>query len=140
MFKNSEYQQSVSSNQTQTVKTNSKLSAEEQQRLLDWKDDMHPCLLPSFYEQLDCPQDNQEAELMRECHRHAETDIDLQITTADIDIEMINIEIEGKRLIGELNDDELHKRLWDAQDKKRRLLYAKRRHLSSSNAYWYFMQ
>ena len=101
---------------------------------------MHPCLLPSFYEQLDFPHDNQEAELMRDCHRHAETDIDLQIITVDLEIEMINTEIEGKRLIGELNNDEPYKLLWEAQDKKRRLLYAKRRHLSSSNAYWYFMQ
>ena len=122
------------------MKNNPELSSEQKQRLRDWKNDMHPCLLPSFYEQLDFPHDNQEAELMRDCHRHAETDIDLQIITVDLEIEMINTEIEGKRLIGELNNDEPYKLLWEAQDKKRRLLYAKRRHLSSSNAYWYFMQ
>jgi hypothetical protein len=120
------------------MKTNQPLSKEAQERLLDWKDDMHPCLLPSFYETIDCPQDNQEAELLSKCHLDAVSDIDLQIETVDLDIEMLKNQIE----VTPSDDDkaEMTKRLWDIQDKKRRLLYAKRRHTSSSNAYWYFMQ
>jgi len=123
-----------------TVKSNPELSSEAKQRLFDWKDDMHPCLFPSFYEQLDCPQDDKEAELMRECHIHAVNDIDLQINTVDLEIDMLHTEIKGRELTDSLNDDELHKKIWETQDKKRRLLFAKRRHISSSNAYWYFMQ
>jgi len=123
-----------------TVKSNPELSSEAKQRLFDWKDDMHPCLFPSFYEQLDCPQDDKEAELMRECHIHAVNDIDLQITTVDLEIDMLHTEIKGRELTDSLDNDDLHKKIWETQDKKRRLLFAKRRHISSSNAYWYFMQ
>ena len=115
---------------------------EAKQRVIEWskEDAMHPHLFQSFYEDLDCPQDNEEAEIMRNCHIHAVNDIDLQITTADLEIEMLNTEMQGKQLIGELNDDAMHKQLWEVQNKKRKLMFAKRRHISSANAYWYFMQ
>mgnify|MGYP001238022325 CR=1 FL=1 len=113
---------------------------EARQRVIQWADAMHPHLFQSFYENLEFPQDDDEAKLMRECHLHAVNDIDLQITTTDLEIEMLRTEMEGRQIIGDLTTDELHQRLYDTQDKKRKLLFAKRRHISSSNAYWYFMQ
>ena len=102
---------------------------EARQRVIQWADAMHPHLFQSFYENLEFPQDDD-----------AVNDIDLQITTTDLEIEMLRTEMEGRQIIGDLTTDELHQRLYDTQDKKRKLLFAKRRHISSSNAYWYFMQ
>jgi len=111
------------------VKNNPPLSEDAKRRLADWKDDMHPCLFTSFYETIDCPQDDEDAERLKNCHLHAVNDIDLQMETNQVDIEMLALDDQYDR----------HK-MADLLEKKRRLLFAKRRHLSSSNAYWYFMQ
>ena len=111
------------------MKNNPPLSEDSKRRLLEWKDDMHPCLYTSFYETIDCPQDDEDAERLRQCHMHAVCDIDLQIKSNQVEIEMLT-----------LDDQYDQQRMTELLEKKRRLLFAKRRHLSSSNAYWYFMQ
>jgi len=111
------------------MKNNPPLSEDSKRRLLEWKDDMHPCLYTSFYETIDCPQDDEDAERLRQCHMHAVCDIDLQIKSNQVEIEMLT-----------LDDQYDQRRMIELLEKKRRLLFAKRRHLSSSNAYWYFMQ
>lgn len=114
-------------------------TSEAQERLKAWHEDMHPCLLPSFYETIDYPEDKQEAEMLSKCHKDAVNDIDLQIETVELDMEMNRIQADGTDPGSEMYRT-MMEALWNLQDKKRRLLFAKRRHSSAANAYWYYCQ
>lgn len=90
----------------------------------------HPSLQRSFYQDLECPADEQDAKVRMQCHKHAVSDIELQkeAIEAEIDLEKAqDVPYNGNKL------DRLHER-------KIKLINAKRYHQNASNAYWYYLQ
>ena len=77
----------------------------------------HPSLQRSFYSDLECPSNKHDAEIKMQCHKHAVSDIELQK-------EVLEEEINLERL----------------QERKIKLINAKRYHQNASNAYWYYLQ
>ena len=90
----------------------------------------HPSLQRSFYADLDCPDDDQDAKIRMQCHKHAVADIELQkeAIETEIDIEKSqDVPYNGHKL----------ERL---KERKIKLINAKRYHQNASNAYWYYFQ
>ena len=90
----------------------------------------HPSLQKSFYSTLDAPQDSKDAELKMTCHKHAVSDIDMQMDAleAEIDLEKAQDVPYNEEKIGTL------------YERRIKLINAKRYHTNASNAYWYSMQ
>ncbi len=90
----------------------------------------HPSLQRSFYTDLECPNNKQDAEIKRQCHLHAVSDIELQKEVLE---EEINLENKQDIPYNETKLERLHER-------KIKLINAKRYHQNASNAYWYYLQ
>jgi hypothetical protein len=96
-----------------------------------WSDDkFHPSMQRSFYNDLECPQDEHDAKVRMQCHKHAVSDIELQKEAIESEIEIEkaqDVPYNGNKL----------ERL---QERKIKLINAKRYHQNASNAYWYYLQ
>ena len=90
----------------------------------------HPSLQRSFYSDLECPSNKHDAEIKMQCHKHAVSDIELQKEVLE---EEINL--ENKQDIP-YNETKLER----LQERKIKLINAKRYHQNASNAYWYYLQ
>ena len=90
----------------------------------------HPSLQRSFYSDLDCPEDDQDANIRMQCHMHAVSDIELQKEAIETEID-----IEKSQNVP-YNDHKLER----LKERKIKLINAKRYHQNASNAYWYYCQ
>lgn len=90
----------------------------------------HPSLQKSFYATLDAPNDEKDADLKMTCHKHAVTDIDMQMEVLEAEIALEKSEDVP------YNDDKIN----SLYERRIKLINAKRYHTNASNAYWYSMQ
>ena len=90
----------------------------------------HPSLQKSFYSTLEAPNDAKDAELKMTCHRHAVSDIEMQMEALEAEMEL------EKAQDVPYNEDRINQLL----ERRIKLTNAKRYHTNASNAYWYSMQ
>ena len=90
----------------------------------------HPSLQKSFYANLDAPKNTSDAQVKQTCHNHAVDDITLQI-----DVVEAELQLEKDQQVP-YNDGKMQ----HLQERRIKLINAKRYHKNASNAYWYFIQ
>jgi hypothetical protein len=92
---------------------------------------MHPNIAEHFYQKLDPPANLEDAHVRMTCHRHAAEDCSLQVEMNTVERNMLCE--EGAVL--PYNADQVD----ELDQRKLRLLTAKRFHQNASHAYWYFL-
>ena len=90
----------------------------------------HPSLQKSFYANLDAPTSTNDAQVKQTCHLHAVDDIGLQI-----DVVEAELQLEKEQEIPYNQNKMQH-----LQERRIKLINAKRYHKNASNAYWFFIQ
>jgi len=101
----------------------------QQMTEVTWKI-FHPSLQKSFYANLEAPANANDAQIKQTCHNHAVDDISLQI-----DVVEAELQLEKDQQVP-YNDGKLQ----HLQERRIKLINAKRYHKNASNAYWYFIQ
>ena len=84
----------------------------------------------SFYSDLDCPEDDQDAKTRMQCHKHAVSDIELQKEAIETEIDIEKSQDIPYNVV----------KLERLKERKIKLINAKRYHQNASNAYWYYCQ
>ena len=90
----------------------------------------HPSLQKSFYNSLEVPTSESDAIVKEQCHKHAVSDIEMQMQALDSEMELENrqdVPYNAAKI------DQLHER-------RIKLINAKRYHTNAAHAYWYYMQ
>lgn len=92
---------------------------------------MHPNIAEYFYQKLEVPTDIEDAHVRMSCHRHAAEDCSLQIEMNLVERTLL---FDGGEVLP------YHQEEAEELDQRRlRLLTAKRFHQNASHAYWYYM-
>ena len=90
----------------------------------------HPTIPSYYYQYFDAPKNIKEALLKQKCHEHAVEDIDLQLQLIETELDIHE------------NDDVPYNReqFEKLNEKKIKLINAKRHHSNGAKAYWYFAE
>ena len=90
----------------------------------------HPTIPSYYYQYFDAPKDVKEACLKQKCHENSVEDIDLQLQLIETELDIHD------------NDDVPYnkERFEQLNEKKIKLINAKRHHSNGAKAYWYFAE